>query len=158
MASHNASWALRFLNGSQLPRCSAFSQRCGMPWHVRAVQAGQANALTPAAPEHQPKGWAALHMVANRLDNGGMRAGVATMLLTMRADPEARTNRESTALHMAAATSNFPVVEVLLRRSASAGGGCDVNALNKDAKSPYDMCSDSSRRVGGGDLERWWPA
>ena len=52
-----------------------------------------------------------------------------------------RTARGATPLHTAAATGNFEVVEVLLRFP-----GVDVNAKNKDNKTPYDVAS-SNRKM-----------
>ena len=51
-----------------------------------------------------------------------------------------RTARGATPLHTAAATGNFEVVEVLLRFP-----GVDVNAKNKDNKTPYDVASSNRK-------------
>jgi hypothetical protein len=58
------------------------------PWY--SLQAAELNALTPRAPQHQPAGWSAMHLLANRGNHvGGQRGRMAASLLTLRADPEA---------------------------------------------------------------------
>jgi ankyrin repeat protein len=94
-----------------------------------------------AAPEseHSPREWTALHILANGL--GTQRGRLAQRLLALRADPMPLTARGATPLHMAAATGNLEVAQVLLRAP-----GVDVNVKNKDDKTPYDLAI-SNRRM-----------
>jgi hypothetical protein len=93
-----------------------------------------------AAPEsgQLPKDWTALHILANGL--GTQRGLLARRLLTLRANPMPFTARGATPLHMAAATANFEVAQILLRAP-----GVDVNVKNKDNKTPFDLAICSKR-------------
>ena len=99
------------------------------------------DAVTPGAPQHMPVGWSALHMLANRPDPWNARGRLAQTLLNKRADPMRLTARMTTPLHTAAATCNFDVVDVLLSQ------GVDVNAKNKDNKTPWDVQSKKEMRM-----------
>ena len=105
------------------------------------LQEEQLNLLTPDAPQFKPKGWTALHLLANRPDSWGRRGELAQLLLNKRADPMRLTARSATPLHTAAGTSNFCVAQVLLDHRDT-----QVNAKNKDNKHPWDCVSNATMR------------
>ena len=101
------------------------------PWQVE-----QLDLLTPEAPAYKPKGWSALHLLANRPDPWNKRPELVQLLLDKRADPMRLTARRATPLHTAAGTANHEVARVLLNHPRA-----EVNAKNKDNKHPWDCAS-----------------
>lgn len=84
-------------------------------------------------------GWTPLHFVAAASGAKGTAAEAANMLLDARSDPMLADAAGCTALHIAAANNNMPVVEVLLHRGAPVekmdNSGC--TALMVAAKSRF---------------------
>ena len=105
------------------------------------MEVAELNAVTPRGPQHSPVGWSALHMLANRPDKFGARGRLAVALLASKADAMQLTARGTTPLHTAAATNNRSVAEVLL------GYGVDVNAKNKDRRTPLDVQSNKTMKA-----------
>jgi ankyrin repeat protein len=84
---------------------------------------------------HLPKGWTALHLLANGGgDSSALRRRMAARLLMMRANPTARTETGATPLHTAAGTANVDIVRLLLSEAKAT-----VNSKNKNKKTPFDM-------------------
>jgi len=84
---------------------------------------------------HLPKGWTALHLLANGGgDSSALRRRMAARLLMMRANPMARTETGATPLHTAAGTANADIVSLLLLEARAT-----VNSKNKNKKTPFDM-------------------
>ena len=106
-----------------------------------SLELAELDAVTPGGPQHKPVGWSALHMLANRPDKWGARGRLAKALLDSKADPMRLTARETTPLHTAAATNNRSVAEVLL------GHGVDVDAKNKDRRTPLDVQSNKAMKA-----------
>ena len=107
-----------------------FKELCSYHWEPE-----QLDAWTGEAPSelHLPSQWSALHILANRSDRWKRRGQMVKTLVAMRADPMRLSARSSTPLHMAAGTANFDVAQCLLLQP-----DVDVNAMNKDSKTPYD--------------------
>jgi len=84
---------------------------------------------------HLPKGWTALHPLADGGDPWAQRGRMAAKLLMMKANPMLRTETGATPLHTAAGTANIDVVKVLLsapgvnvnsKKQESAGLACKI--------------------------------
>jgi ankyrin repeat protein len=124
-----------------------FDELCTHGWSPEQV-----NVATGKEPKsmHLPKGWTALHLLANGRDPWAQRGRMAAKLLMMKANPMLSTETGATPLHTAAGTANFHVANVLL-----SDPGVNVNSKNEKSKTPFDVaCSnrkmrDLIARVGG---------
>jgi hypothetical protein len=124
-ALHHVAWESK----SEVAGEHIFEELCNHGWSPE-----QLDRVTGAAPceKHLPHGWTALHLLAN--GRGMHRAPMVRRRLELKANPIPLTDRGATPLHTAAGTGNHDVAQLLLRTP-----GVNVNAKNKNNKTPYDM-------------------